>query len=781
MRASATLVTQMPRLFRNRTASAAALATPPAAITASFAGSIGHSQIAIGEHIVQHNYGPGATVNTIAAADAPALVARARPVSQLPRDVDPLHEREADVRRARLAQASRTPIQFHGPSGLGKTALLRHLAHRPSEPFGDGVVYYRSRRESLDDLLVRIFEHFYEPAGTLNVKPTSAQLAQLLGDTDALLLLDDVDLDGTDLETLLQTLPRAAFVIGSHERTLWSDGASVRLRGLSGGAALRLVAAALGRPLGDAERRDVERLCELLDGHPLQLLKTAARIRDEGATTAQLVAELGAAASAPAQLTVGAAPELSLPAARVLSLLAALDGTPLHIEHVVAIAGVRDAAAVLAELEQRGLAQSHSPRYSATAPLDALADPVAGDRWGGVLLTHLVAHAERHVGDPDRLRDDLEPIVHALRWGVAHAAFADVVRLARASDATAELAGLWDAWGTILELALQAAELAGDLAGRAWALHQLGTRALCLGDDDDAASRLGEALDVRQQLGDAEGAAATRHNLDQLFGGGPFGGSPPDGPAAPGGPPGGAPTPTDAALPDGSPLRDVLALPTRLARPEDGALHLGSLVGSWLAPLGAAGLLAIVGVAVTPHLANTVEARQGDQALGFGGMQPLRRGPADRRLEAILRQRAGDPAARLDDGEDELYAIAGEALVDQPTSPPAGDPRSEGSSEVDDPPSPPPPPAPQPEPAPPPAPEMPATPLLAPDASAPCGPDLGTVLGEFVDREIVIGTRLLQLDPLIELVTAQVDSIELLIDGLANHCSGPHHEEDARP
>ena len=53
----------------------------------------------------------------------------------------------------------------------------------------------------------------------------------------------------------------------------------------------------------------------------------------------------------------------------------------------------------------------------------------------------------------------------------------------------------------------------------AWALHQQGSRALCLGDRVLAADALGQALELRERLGDAEGAATTRHNLAQLGGG----------------------------------------------------------------------------------------------------------------------------------------------------------------------------------------------------------------------------------------------------------------------
>jgi hypothetical protein len=81
------------------------------------------------------------------------------------------------------------------------------------------------------------------------------------------------------------------------------------------------------------------------------------------------------------------------------------------------------------------------------------------------------------------------------------------------------LAGRWGAWEHVLELALQAARHFEDAGAEAWALHQRGTRALCLGATDQAQQDLEDALVVREALGDVAGAAASRHNLEHVPGG----------------------------------------------------------------------------------------------------------------------------------------------------------------------------------------------------------------------------------------------------------------------
>jgi hypothetical protein len=69
----------------------------------------------------------------------------------------------------------------------------------------------------------------------------------------------------------------------------------------------------------------------------------------------------------------------------------------------------------------------------------------------------------------------------------------------------------------VLVAVLRAAREHADAGAEAWALHQLGTRAYCLGDVAGALTALYEALRLREHLHDPA-AAATRHNLDFIRG-----------------------------------------------------------------------------------------------------------------------------------------------------------------------------------------------------------------------------------------------------------------------
>ena len=70
----------------------------------------------------------------------------------------------------------------------------------------------------------------------------------------------------------------------------------------------------------------------------------------------------------------------------------------------------------------------------------------------------------------------------------------------------------------ILNLILTAARALNDSKVAAWALHQLGSRALYLGYASEAKTFLSQALNIRQTIGDKAGAAITQHNINTLNG-----------------------------------------------------------------------------------------------------------------------------------------------------------------------------------------------------------------------------------------------------------------------
>jgi hypothetical protein len=65
----------------------------------------------------------------------------------------------------------------------------------------------------------------------------------------------------------------------------------------------------------------------------------------------------------------------------------------------------------------------------------------------------------------------------------------------------------------VLEHCLLAAKATGDRTAEAWALHEIGSRAICVGETRGARSALSDALKLRESAAERDAAAASRNNL----------------------------------------------------------------------------------------------------------------------------------------------------------------------------------------------------------------------------------------------------------------------------
>jgi hypothetical protein len=111
----------------------------------------------------------------------------------------------------------------------------------------------------------------------------------------------------------------------------------------------------------------------------------------------------------------------------------------------------------------------------------------------------------------------MEVLQQVMLWAVNARQWTAVLRLARSIQPALALGLRWSAWAEVLRQALTAARAAGDRASTAWALHELGTRSLCLGERDVARKALNSAWKQRQEANQAAAALLTRHNLDLLL------------------------------------------------------------------------------------------------------------------------------------------------------------------------------------------------------------------------------------------------------------------------
>ncbi|HEX6904326.1 MAG TPA: choice-of-anchor D domain-containing protein [Thermoanaerobaculia bacterium] len=200
----------------------------------------------------------------------------------------------------------------------------------------------------------------------------------------------------------------------------------------------------------------------------------------------------------------------------LLASLAAVGGGPLGGPHLLAVAGVPDPAAALKALLDEGLIQADSLRYSLTGNL-AEELPRAWDLkdWRNRALTHFLAWSE---ANPSAVSEETDAVCCLVEHASKSGLHAETVRLGRALENALLASGRWNAWAATLERIRGAAVALGDRKTEAWTLHQLGTRAFCLDDRTTASDRLTQALEIREAIGDGDGAAVTFHNMGLLLG-----------------------------------------------------------------------------------------------------------------------------------------------------------------------------------------------------------------------------------------------------------------------
>ena len=458
----------------------------------------------------------GNLITQLPPGSKPTVKPRPVPVLLRPRRPLPMFDRRDETALTLSALSAGQVVEFYAAPGMGKSTLLRHLAH--NTPLGDscgGVAHLSARGQSRDDLLQSLFDVFYE--SDVPVKPTSGQLKHYLQHARAGLLLDDVTLPAAELRELGDFAPECGLVLAAEKNHGLAEARSVGLSGLPDAEARTLLAHALGRPLRDDEQQAAMVLSGLAQGIPQQLLQI-------GAAAGQFAGSLDEYAA-----SVGAAPPV-LEAEdeddrRLLGMLAVLPELRLGAEQLKALTGLADVQGRLDRWVARGIVQASPP---AAGMITDVTYGLAGNVDVRMTQTWALASRRAEIRDyflgwaqtrgqtvtvPSQQADTLRVLQSAaetqLEWR-------DVVTLGTILDAPYAVSGRWDAWREILQATLRAAQAIGDKPAEAMAQHQLGTRSLCLGDTAAARALLTAALQLRLSLGDTAGADVTRHNLSLL-------------------------------------------------------------------------------------------------------------------------------------------------------------------------------------------------------------------------------------------------------------------------
>jgi hypothetical protein len=472
----------------------------------SLYGSIG-GQVVVGRYIL-HIGEPCGGVLEQTTGEPAQIRPRPTPILLGPGMARGLLDRHEELTVALAAVDVGLSIDVSGDPDVGKTAFLRQLAHHSgAAAFVDGVVYLAARHQSSADLRQRIFEAFYESNDVC--KPTEAQIRRALQRTQALILLDDVDLAQGELDQVLDVAPRSAFAIVARERCHDCNGRAVVLRGLPTNEAVLLLEREVGRTLNVSERTAAATLCATLEGHPLRIRQVAAIIRDQGVAIEELARDL-----APEHLLTEVMASIDEKQRRVLLAMAALPNVPLQLHHVSGLAEVTDIEPMMALLAQRGLAVRSESRYRLAHGVgDRLRHIEDLNPWANRAITYFTAWAERHRRSQDTLLDDCEALLRVQQYASEMRRWGEVLRLGQLLECALVVGARWGAWAVTLEHCLAAAKAMGDRSAEAWALHESGTRAVCLGEPSTARTLLSQALRLRETMDDNDATAASRRNL----------------------------------------------------------------------------------------------------------------------------------------------------------------------------------------------------------------------------------------------------------------------------
>ncbi|KAM3109158.1 hypothetical protein [Phormidesmis sp. 146-33] len=468
-------------------------------------------QIRVGHHLLSIGSEHGALLGT---AEEQSLIAAPQPTPlvQVPRAFVGLLGRQTEIESAIAALQAHQTVEFYGESGVGKTALLRHLSHHPqvTTSHADGILYLQGH-PAIGDRLQSLFDTFYNCP---TVKP-AADIRQALQDKEVLVLVDDPQLSADHLQQLMAVLPNSTFVIASQTRRFWGEGRAIALEGLSLEESLVLIERELGRPIPPENFETAKSIWHLLKGHPQRLLQVAALIREDKVAFVQVLDHLqeGAERSL-TRMILSALPKTQR---WIVAALVAIGDVGLLSEQIAAITGPPNPQASLQALLQRHLIQMNGYRYCLSSSLRTiLQDDFNPTPWMERTLTYLIPWAERHQSLIEALLTEREIILLTLQWAIEKERHLEALKLVRSIEGALALGKQWETWRRVLHWGLQAAWALEDPAAEAWALHQLGTLALCQEDVTTAYDGLSQALALRSTIDDPIGLMVTQHNQEHL-------------------------------------------------------------------------------------------------------------------------------------------------------------------------------------------------------------------------------------------------------------------------
>lgn len=408
--------------------------------------------------------------------------------------------RDADLARLSTATETARLVQVYGPPGTGKTTFLRHAATRP----GDDMVFLSAAGRDIGDVLQDVFETCYDTHG---YRPGAVELRQFMADVPVKLFLDDLDVPQDQRVSLLDCVPDATVVFTTGHRTLWTDGQTLELGGLSEESGLALITRLLDRPLAAEERAAATQLWQAGDGSPLALLRAVAGARRaaDGTVTLPRAAEL-------AELLPTVLARLGAQAREIVAVLALANGSPIAGELLPwLIADATTAPGALTELTDLGVALTTGPAFHLAPGIALPPDMLIGGQHLDWVTQRLCQWAALPGQSPHAIADHAGLITGTIDATIAYARPGMGGMLAKVTAPLAECSLRFGAWEQILAHGIAAAQAAGDRKLVAYLTHEDGVHKLLTGKRVAAVAALGTAIALWHELGSTAHIATAQH------------------------------------------------------------------------------------------------------------------------------------------------------------------------------------------------------------------------------------------------------------------------------
>ena len=450
-----------------------------------------------------------------------------------------------------------------GKPGIGKSALAVHLAHQLAPDFPDGQLYVNLRGAEAQPLTaLQVLDHFLRSLGVpaeeipTDLDGAVARYRTLLASRRILVLLDNAADEG-QVRLLLPGSPTCMVLVTSRTQLTLEGANAFTLELLSEDDAIELLGNLAGQARVDADRDTAALIVQRCGLLPLAVRIAGARLRARPGWTLAYLAGRLADQRRLAELEVGhlavrasfglSYQGLTPASAELFRLIGLLDVNDLTGEVAAAMAAISVAVAeqTLERLVDAQLVESPTPgRYRFHDLLRLFARERAQDEEPeqardaavGRALGWYLTTTRRAVDllQPTRLRttDDsqdggangpgspaLATRQDALTWleaeranlvAAVHQAATQTpptvaCELAQALHRFFDLRKHWADWQAVHEVALRAAELAGDQAHQAQALLGLGLVYHQLRRFDQSVACSQRSLEIYKQTGDREG------------------------------------------------------------------------------------------------------------------------------------------------------------------------------------------------------------------------------------------------------------------------------------